>query len=85
MPRYEFYCDKCEQRQAVRYPMGQVPPVVSCEHCPGPAYRIFSAPQVNVSSLHSDANRQGLAEINATAKTDEKFYNKRWDRRMQSL
>jgi len=85
MPRYEFHCDKCDVLQTVRYPMGQVPPVVSCEHCPGPAYRVFSAPQVNVCSLYSDANKRGLAEMDAKSPFEEKAYNKRFDRRMQSL
>ena len=64
--------------------MGQAPVMEVCR-CGQESTRIFSVPEVSVNSLFSDENKQGLAAIDATAKTDEKFYNKRWDRRLQAL
>ena len=75
MPRYEYQC-RCGEKCAKTYRMGQAPVMEVCR-CGQEATRIFSVPEVSVNSLFSDANRQGLAAIDATAKTDEKAYNKR--------
>lgn len=84
MPRYDFECE-CGVVLTKTFSMKDVPQTIVCDFCGGPAYRVFSAPQVNVNSLYSAANKRGLAEMDANAPVEEKAYNKRFDRRMQSL
>jgi len=69
------------------FKMGEAPESLGlCSTCEREAKRVFSSPQlVTQPERCSEANKKGLAEMNATAKADEKAYNKRWDRRMQSL
>jgi putative FmdB family regulatory protein len=86
MPRYNFECKPCEMVFTTPYAMLSVPPSSACVTCGREAKRVFTAPQlVTLPELCSDANKKGIADLNATAKTDEKAYNKRWDRRLQSL
>lgn len=83
MPSYVFLCAECGE-VARRFPMRAVPPAVDCG-CGGQAERVFSAPQVSVSSLYSEANKRGLAEVDATRRADEAIYARNWNRRLQSL
>ena len=79
MPRYEYAC-ACGERVVRRCTMQEVSAVVSCEACQGTARRIFSAPHVKTASLYSEVNKRGLAEIDATRRTDERVYARNWDR-----
>lgn len=79
MPRYEYRC-VCGARLERVCGMREVTATTSCTRCSGEAHRIFSAPQVSVSSLYSDANRRGLAELDATRHTDERIYARNWNR-----
>lgn len=84
MPRYEYVC-ACGERIVRRFAMREVAAVVSCGRCRGEARRVFSAPQLKTASLYSEANRRGLAELDATRRTDEAVYARNWNRRLQSL
>ena len=84
MPRYE-YLTVCGVPLTKTFSMKDVPQTIISESCGCTAKRIFSAPQVNVNSLYSAANKRGLAEMDAKSPFEEKAYNKRFDRRMQSL
>lgn len=84
MPRYEFVCE-CGQGIVESFAMQEVPAVVGCAGCGGKAKRIFAVPQVKTAMLCSEANKRGLAEMDATRRTDERAYTRNWDRRLPGL
>ena len=84
MPIYEFGCE-CGATTLERFSMDIVPRSLLCGRCGNECSRIFSAPQVRMNSLYSDENKRGLAEMDAKAPKEEMIYNKRFDRRAQSL
>jgi hypothetical protein len=46
---------------------------------------MFTAPQLKTSSLFSEANQRGLAELDATRRVDETAYAQRWNRPLPDL
>lgn len=84
MPRYAYEC-ACGHTTLKVWPMTFIPKIGVCSACAGVAKRVFSAPQIAVSSQLSEANTRGLAEMDATRKADEKVYDRNWSRRLQSL
>lgn len=86
--RYAYECSSslCVTIQSHSYPMGSAPSCVNCSACGKIARRVFTAPQLTTQpALLSDANKRGLAEMDSKAKVEDKAYNKRWERRLQSL
>lgn len=66
--------------------MGSAPSCVNCSACGKIARRVYTVPQLNTRpELSSDANRQGLAEINAKAKVEDRQYTKGWGKPLQKL
>lgn len=84
MPRYEYVCE-CGERMIGAFAMRDVPEAVKCDGCSGEAQRIFSVPQVKHAALYSDANKRGLAELDASRRLDERVYDRNWGRRLQRL
>ena len=84
MPRYEYRC-ACGRAILRVFAMREVPAIIRCEECGGEARRVFTAPQVKTTALYSEANKRGLAELNATRRTDERVYARNWDRRLPKL
>jgi putative FmdB family regulatory protein len=86
MPRYDFECKTCDVVLTKHCSMHDIPTSVACDFCGREAKRVFSVPQlVTQPELCSDANKKGLAEMNAKAKVEDAAYGKRWDRRLQAL
>lgn len=88
MPRYSYECEDglCVAVESHFFAMGSAPSCVNCSACGKIARRVFTAPQLTTQpALLSDANKRGLAEMDSKAKVEDKAYNKRWDRRLQSL
>ena len=84
MPRYRFGC-ACGKAILQAFAMREVPTGVPCEGCGGEARRVFTAPQVHSGTLSSEANKRGLAELDASRRTDERVYARNWDRRLPKL
>lgn len=86
--RFAYECENplCVTVQSHSFAMGSAPTCVNCSACGKIAKRVYTVPQLNTQpALFSDENKRGLAEMDAKAKVEEKAYNKRWNRRMQSL
>ena len=84
MPRYEYVC-ACGERTIGAFAMRDVPAAVICVGCGGEGRRVFSVPQVKPAALYSDANKRGLAELDASRRLDERVYARSWGRRLQRL
>jgi hypothetical protein len=84
MPRYEFGC-ACGKAILQAFAMREVPAGVPCGVCGGEARRVFTAPQVNRGTLSSEANKRGLAELDASRRTDERVYARNWNCRLPNL
>ncbi len=84
MPRYDYMC-ACGGAVVRVFAMREVPAVVACGGCGGEAGRVFGVPQVKSSSLLSEANKRGLAELDSTRRADETRYARNWDRPLPRL
>ncbi len=84
MPRYEYRC-ACGAKSVRFFAMREVCAAVRCGTCDGEARRMFTAPQLKTSSLFSEANQRGLAELDATRRVDETAYAQRWNRPLPDL
>ncbi len=84
MPRYEYRC-ACGRTVFRVFAMCAFPAVVPCAACGGEAKRLFAVPQLRAATLSSEANQRGLAELDATRRTDEAVYARNWERRLPVL